>query len=903
MLNIFAISYHNIWPLYEQPFTVFFHQGKFLINAPIGTGKSFLFFDGPLYGLYKYSERKLLNNCSTTGYIKVLFSLYDQYYLITRDLSPGKTKDSCSSSLYMVSVFSPEILSSYPTIAPNSDIEQILKNLKIQLEQISYKNEVDLNMGMMDLLPPREVFVNTMFLLQDSGNIFELTPANRLLVLKNVFGLLGVDEIKDKMGQVKRDIQTQKKIYSSTEEVDKKLKLLLWKLLEQVKNSAEYLLLTPYQEAIQDLKLVYESVNIEKFSLDQQFFSLYEQLFQYLQQEYSSYTTLKTRTENSEKEMSTTQQQLEGYHKELHLLQEKKCELDQQISGLDPKILEDLKAQKTEYIQQLEYFSNFPDKQKIIDFVSKHPDLFPDFTRRGDFGDFKSIVQMLIDQWKVLKLQQENLESRMQRKQDEQKNLEKMLAEFDIHCEGSKYALLYQQSIDTLIHQRESLLKDEKNALEQLDRELLRMQETTTILREKITHYQEILQQKLPFYQHYLSPEIFDEEIKKSSYVDIQAELELLQTEEENIKKTLGLEKIYQQQQERKQNIQKLTEEVEAIVKTPRRFLQDFFEQLDHDKQQIQEQYQVLEKYNQQKDIDQLSQFQSSLSTIKDFLSQIGWKNIIDQYEEYFTIQQSIKKVGVQIDTYQQQAQQIQEYCTQLATIQSQIQSLLNQESQTEKNLSQIREEYLIYQKEFLNIDLENIQQWQSLARDMDNTLHALQTLIDDFSNILVKVKKLQYEEWLAKNLYNALSKDLILFVLEDNLPILNDIINNFLAHIVDFQIDMKLEQKGNALELHTMIVDSVWEKETRSLSWGQKVILKLVWMLAVSVYSQSKLLFLDETINNLDLDAVGKVAELLQNFAQQNAIKMYVVTHSTEIKAMSIWDGVINLGEELGEL
>lgn len=66
--------------------------------------------------------------------------------------------------------------------------------------------------------------------------------------------------------------------------------------------------------------------------------------------------------------------------------------------------------------------------------------------------------------------------------------------------------------------------------------------------------------------------------------------------------------------------------------------------------------------------------------------------------------------------------------------------------------------------------------------------------------------------------------------------------------------------------------------------------------MLAVSVYSQSKLLFLDETINNLDLDAVGKVAELLQNFAQQNAIKMYVVTHSTEIKAMSIWDGIINL-------
>ncbi len=88
------------------------------------------------------------------------------------------------------------------------------------------------------------------------------------------------------------------------------------------------------------------------------------------------------------------------------------------------------------------------------------------------------------------------------------------------------------------------------------------------------------------------------------------------------------------------------------------------------------------------------------------------------------------------------------------------------------------------------------------------------------------------------------------------------------------------------------MIVDDEkGSRETRSLSGGQKVILKLVRMLAVSVYSQSKMLFLDETINNLDPEAVIKVAELLKNFVQQNKLKMYIVTHSTEIKAMNIWD------------
>jgi hypothetical protein len=39
----------------------------------------------------------------------------------------------------------------------------------------------------MSFLPPKEVFVNTVFLMQDSDNIFELLPSERLTVLKNVF--------------------------------------------------------------------------------------------------------------------------------------------------------------------------------------------------------------------------------------------------------------------------------------------------------------------------------------------------------------------------------------------------------------------------------------------------------------------------------------------------------------------------------------------------------------------------------------------------------------------------------------------------------------------------------------------------------------------------------------------
>ena len=47
--------------------------------------------------------------------------------------------------------------------------------------------ETDLQQHLDSILPPQEVFESTIFLLQDSKNIFEMQPAERLEVLKNVF--------------------------------------------------------------------------------------------------------------------------------------------------------------------------------------------------------------------------------------------------------------------------------------------------------------------------------------------------------------------------------------------------------------------------------------------------------------------------------------------------------------------------------------------------------------------------------------------------------------------------------------------------------------------------------------------------------------------------------------------
>lgn len=80
------------------------------------------------------------------------------------------------------------------------------------MEEISYKNESDLQQTLGTILPPREVFTSTMFLLQESKNIFELQPAERIEILKNVFDLMSIDEAKDRIADRRREVQLQRKI-------------------------------------------------------------------------------------------------------------------------------------------------------------------------------------------------------------------------------------------------------------------------------------------------------------------------------------------------------------------------------------------------------------------------------------------------------------------------------------------------------------------------------------------------------------------------------------------------------------------------------------------------------------------------------------------------------------------
>jgi len=51
----------DIGPFAGQTRHTIYRLGNTLVKASIGSGKSFLYFDAPLYALYKYAPRNLVN--------------------------------------------------------------------------------------------------------------------------------------------------------------------------------------------------------------------------------------------------------------------------------------------------------------------------------------------------------------------------------------------------------------------------------------------------------------------------------------------------------------------------------------------------------------------------------------------------------------------------------------------------------------------------------------------------------------------------------------------------------------------------------------------------------------------------------------------------------------------------
>jgi hypothetical protein len=87
------------------------------------------------------------------------------------------------------------------------------------------------------LLPPRELMQSVYLLMQESDHVFELPPAQRINVFKHLFGLIGIDEAKDKLTDRRKELSTTLKLLEDTSDVESKFSRYITQLRESLRTA------------------------------------------------------------------------------------------------------------------------------------------------------------------------------------------------------------------------------------------------------------------------------------------------------------------------------------------------------------------------------------------------------------------------------------------------------------------------------------------------------------------------------------------------------------------------------------------------------------------------------------------------------------------------------------------
>ena len=904
-MNILAASYHNIWPFADRRMSVFFHAWKYLIHAPIGTGKSFLFFDGPLYGLYKYQQRKMLNTHAKQWYIKLLFVLDQETYLVVRKLTPGKSKDSCQSTLYRVGH---DTLSSWlqehygDVVLPDTDIQDILEKEWIQLEAIDYKNESDIQQLITSLLPPREVFTSTVFLMQDSDNVFELTPADRLNVLKNIFGLVDIDAAKDQIASEKKILQWQKNILQDTGKFNQSLQTHLQTYHKNlVQLSSSYDPDNTFTEYLREIEFLLEKAGIDSFDANTLDVWIHEKIAQAIEQKDDAYKALQIRIQTLQKSLDDTLQEERSLATDIQTIRKDISTLEEIIAKIDIQAFTAKKNALTELKNNQLALNTSIAHETIEQFANVNGEILWSYPQNPQVSDAYSYIQACISQGKVTQESIQSYETQqilLQKQLNDITNYQEQYtikewttAWNDIQARiGEKKASItkdiahLQDRITTYTTQK----KDREQRLELLRQKWENTTMSTTT--EKFLHELEAIVWKLSDAVHQrivsLVSDTFGQEIKQ----EIEDERKAVEKKYTQWLTDNTITSYEEQLREKKQELTQLDDEPEKV-------LIDVFAQYAEKLKKHNEEYTQTKEQLNKLDDKQYKKQRAFLETLKSFLAQVDWKHIQSVSQKYNEYNEQIRIQEKDLQSLEAAITQWEETKQKLEWHRVRLEEKLQQQQKLKKNIEQWQTTLREEQNRMAAIHPTALTDHKKWIHDAVRSFEHIAQLVSDYADTKRKLKQLEEREWILGNLYQLFAKELLLVVLDENIPQLNSIVNAYLTNVVDYTLDMQVVQwSNNSVSLEMDIIDSKWKRDIKSLSGWQKTILKLVWMLAIAAHLRAPMLFLDETINNIDADTVGRVADLITDYIKKQDIKLYTVTHNEQIQTMHIWDQILSI-------
>ena len=892
MLDIHQWFYENIWPLKNKKVFLNYKKWNVLVKAPIGTWKSFLFFDWPIFALYKHSDRTIINKDSKKWTIQLLFSVDEDYYLVERKLTQTKTwKDSVKTSLYQIIKDKNflDYLDSFSEILTNqkNDILTLLKFHQINLENLtpSFKQESELQLALNELLPPKEVALTTIFLPQNSENIFEMTPSTRISILKKVFWILWIDEAKKIIDDKKKEIYWQIK----AREDDSTYKDRVVQTLNEIKKLANNLSifdLAEIKEFFTENEIVWlENLNLDSLGLIENF--NYEKYLDKIKEIQNKYTLLNQEIKNLKEQAKQKSEEKENLLKQLNQIQS------------EIKNLENINQLIESHKKELQDISN-----KVLIIQNKYKDIQSEYE---GFLQKKTILQNLQNNIDEINLKLKKLQKELEK----YKNISNYDYEKEIVQLESKISELEKQiekinNIDFKffefnwfipkdIRELENLftkIKQEwiftKQQIEKLQQQIKEVEiELKEILNQQQNKYVfncEKINWNCPFLDKILSN--FSNNFIWKQKEKLQLKLENLNKEYKQFKeKRDNLAKYWKEKQvskvlENLKQIDDLNNQQKQLTKKLQEYQnkQKLILENKWKLQEIEKQIEVLKSEKQNKNLQ-----------INKLKNEIEWLTIEKDYLELQKLKKQKEELTEKISLLTEKSNSILKLKTKKEEIEKQVKTLDLELEKLQKQIKEKENEFVKFKENF-----EKALQDEKILSELKKQIWVYNEIIKDYKNSKLKLLELKKKYSLLKDLSNIFWKELVIYVFSDYLKWLEELINFFISDIVNFTLHIQLDEKWENLDI--FVEDEYWIRPVNSLSWWQKTALRIWWILGISRLQNSKVLFLDETINNFDQESVQLLAEKIKEFVNQYDMKFYMITHSEILQQADIWTDVVQL-------
>lgn len=888
MLDIHLISYNNIWPWEDKLITIALKQGKYLIKSPIWSGKSFLFFDGILYGLYGHSYRDALNKNSTTWYIKILFSIENEYYLIVRNL--GKNKNLKSLEFYLLSYDQDEIdhiVSSYPDIITfDKDFTDDLSPIK--LEHIDLVRIPEIEENIRNLLPPRQVFEHRNMFMQNSDNIFELQPKQRIDLLKQIFNLDFLETYKTKLSDDKNQLSTQIKIL----EKDTSYQDKYTKIWDFVKEQYNIIASRSYHDALEDddiqklSDVLSHPLSDNRDHVDHTLFELkFDKTWWYIDKQKSDHNQLSHTKKLLQEQVWELQHQINAHQQEMSDIRSKLQSQD--IDEIDMDVLHKLELSKSDIQTQMDEIDDDKYDSMIIGFVK---DKWNKCLTINNIADRISVLDEIVSMGKEkkssiteLELEKEKITSQFAQLEQKIQSSLKQLALLSVH-EFESYKNTIQEEIQHKQYEHDGVAM-----------QISQQQELLRGVEEALAQQQAKRDRSMTFYCKRIEANCpFLDQINDKVISGIKWQIDHIKHQRDSIL----------------HRIQTLTTSKVPIQSGITSLLNKLSESKIEDYQFVSKPYLDLQNsINLQK--SQLSTWSHKLELSK-IQSQIDASNVIIEdirwlferiggynafatiYNTWSSLKQQLQDMDTQIISYQKDISLIQQKKLQQAEQSNKISTLERDIDLFTKQISQNHHKIADLEQDISAIDMSWVDTLHDATDRIKRSIARLEDMYADDKDRQLKISSLKSDLEVSAWLYDVFNKEFMLYAMQNYLPTLSDAINAHLYKIVDYQVYIGVNDEWDALDI--VIKDHLWDRDVKSLSGGQRAILRLCWILAICSIWNNKILFMDETINNIDPDTIGKVADLLTDFIRQNDIKFYTVTHSTQIQQMNIRDSVIEV-------